>query len=153
MSTFTIISWDDNKYHECIEEPVADKDIQGNIYNKFVRKSDGCVPILISNYGWSTMSPEFRKQLLVDSRIVRYVATSGINRLKDAYDFFKKLGFNINPDLYDCFNDNYHYININGLRDIQIKFIPSDTLFRIDHIDLDYSEKIVLYDSDTYMRV
>ena len=140
------------KHHKCKKVLVQDE-----LYYKLVTSQD-LIPILYSpGYGgtWSAHvgDPAIRKQLVLDSRLIKYVASaefienfkSGETKRYSNVDkylnlvkkiFSNKLGEEEMPD-------------IDAFAQLSITFIPNNTLFRIN--EYDGSESVEILNTSKYI--
>lgn len=121
--------------------------VPNTTYSKLVAE-DGSVAVVLSGdygYGWSSSESDssVKHQLMLDSRIVRYVL-SGENKniCENDYNDLMKTIF---PEL------GYVPGDFDGFCALTVKFIPKNTLFRIQ--EYDGLESIVLFDPSNYFTV
>jgi hypothetical protein len=113
-------------------------------YFKLVAEDGSVAVVLAGDYGggWSSSESDssVKTQMMFDSRIVRYVL-SGENKNISQEDY-NDLMKTIFPDL------GYYRGDCDGFFSLTVKFIPKDTLFRIQ--EYDGIESIVLFDPKNY---
>jgi hypothetical protein len=135
----------------CKEVPV-----KNTTYSKLVT-SDGKVAILFQPcYGteWSVYvdNPIMKKQIVIDSRLVRYIASDSFkqrfinNRHRFSSDEFKHVISTLIPE-----GLNYGDLIFNSLAfpDLKIMFIPDGSMFRIN--EYDGSESVEFFNVDNYI--
>jgi hypothetical protein len=133
----------------CKEVPVS-----GTNYYKLITQ-DGLVAALVSSGyggGWSTScyEPSLRKQMILDSRLVQYVASEDFkeyfsSNIKNNKEYFTELCNSLFSK--DTVEDNY--MNIDGFSQLCIEFIKNDSYFRI--VEYDGYESIEIFNPTNYM--
>ncbi len=121
---------------------------------------DGLVPILVSTgFGseWSACisNPTLRKQMILNSRLVQYVASQ---EFKEYFSGEKKWSEQTNeyfnqlmPTFFseDMLKDQY--LNVGGFSQLEIRLVPKNSTFRIT--EYDGAESIKIFDMNDYMTV
>jgi hypothetical protein len=133
-------------------------DVSTNYY-KLVSE-DGFVPVLVSTgFGsdWSACisNATLRKQMILDSRLVQYVASqefkeyfSGENIWSEqTNEYFNELMKTIFSE--DMLKDRY--LNVEGFSQLEIRLVPKNSTFRIT--EYDGAESIEIFDPNDYMTV
>jgi hypothetical protein len=133
-------------------------DVSTNYYK--LESQDGFIPVLVSvGFGseWSASirNPTLRKQMILDSRLVQYVASqefkqyfSGENSWgEQTNEYFNQL-------MKTFFSEDMlenQYLNVGGFSDLEIKLVPKNTTFRIT--EYDGAEGIEILNLNNYMTV
>ncbi len=108
-------------------------------YSKLVTRENEVAILISPNYGsgWYTANARHGDQLIKDSRIIRY-----------KFDFAYRSQFS---SLGDFFRQELGITKayLKSFDNLVVKFIPSNTIFRI--VEYDGAESIEIYNPDMYM--
>ena len=133
--------------------------VAGTNYYKLVTV-DGLVAVLVSiGFGstWSTCisNPTFRKQMILDSRLVQYVASQEFKEYfsgekiwsEQTNEYFDELMKTIFSE--DMLKDQY--LSSSGFSQLIIQLVPQNSTFRIT--EYDGAESIEILNLNDYMTV
>ncbi len=133
-------------------------DVSTNYY-KLVSQ-DGFVPVLVSiGFGseWSAYirNPILRKQMILDSRLIQYVASKEFKQYfsreniwsEQTNEYFNELMKTFFSE--DMLKDQH--LNVGGFSQLQIRLVPKNSTFRIT--EYDGAESIEIFNPNNYMTV
>ncbi len=133
-------------------------DVSTNYY-KLVSE-DGFVPVLVSTgFGseWSACirNPTLRKQMILDSRLVKYVASQEFKQYFSRENIWSdQINEYFNELMKTIFSEDIledQYLNVGGFSDLEIQLVPKNSTFRIT--EYDGAESIEIFDLNNYMTV